>query len=158
MRGYSKINIEVNFSLLKCCIGNIEEMELGLMFLDIQRCEIPEQITLLKTLEFLIELGLFNRISFEEENAMFQFILSMSYSENVDVRFYAMSLLVKMLNGNHRSACLNRLVEIMDNEAYKGKVGLLYRLRKENIDDAKVKYIFEKGKNDSHYWVRKAAE
>lgn len=158
VRGYSKANIELNFSLLKCCIGNLEEMKLGLMLLDIQRSEIPEQITSLRTLELLIELGLLNRISFEEENAIFQFVLSMSYSDNVDVRFYAMSLLVKMVNGNHRSLCLNRLVEIMDNEAYKGKVGLLYRLKKANLDDAKVKYIFDKGKNDSHYWVRKAAE
>ena len=98
-------------------------MKLGLMLLDIQRSEIPEQITSLRTLEILIELGLLNRTSFEEENAIFQFVLSMSYSDNVDVRFYAMSLLVKMVNGNHRSLCLNRLVEIMDNEAYKGKVG-----------------------------------
>ena len=158
VRGYSKANIELNFSLLKCCIGNLEEMKLGLMLLDIQRSEIPEQITSLRTLELLIELGLLNRTSFEEENAIFQFVLSMSYSDNVDVRFYAMSLLVKMVNGNHRSLCLNRLVEIMDNEAYKGKVGLLYRLKKANLDDAKVKYIFDKGKNDSHYWVRKAAE
>lgn len=158
VKGYSKANIEVNFSLLKCCIGNIEEMELGLMFIDIQRCATPEQITLLRTLEFLIELGLLNRIKFEEENVIFQFVLSMSYSEDIDVRFYAMSLLVKLINGNHRSLCLNRLVEIMDNEAYKGKVGLLYRLKKANLDDAKVEYIFEKGKNDSHYWVRKVAE
>lgn len=158
VRGYSKANIELNFSLLKCCIGNLEEMKLGLMLLDIQRSEIPEQITSLRTLEILIELGLLNRTSFEEENAIFQFVLSMSYSDNVDVRFYAMSLLVKMVNGNHRSLCLNRLVEIMDNEAYKGKVGLLYRLKKANLDDVKVKYIFDKGKSDSHYWVRKAAE
>ena len=158
VRGYSKANIELNFSLLKCCIGNLEEMKLGLMLLDIQRSEIPEQITSLRTLELLIELGLLNRTSFEEENAIFQFVLSMSYSDNVDVRFYAMSLLVKMVNGNHRSLCLNRLVEIMDNEAYKGKVGLLYRLKKANLDDVKVKYIFDKGKSDSHYWVRKAAE
>lgn len=158
VRGYSKANIELNFSLLKCCIGNLEEMKLGLMLLDIQRSDIPEQITSLRTLELLIELGLLNRISFEEENAIFQFVLSMSYSDNVDVRFYAMSLLVKMVNGNYRSLCLNRLVEIMDNEAYKGKVGLLYRLKKANLDDVKVKYIFDKGKNDSHYWVRKAAE
>jgi len=158
VRGYSKTNIEVNYSLLKCCIGNIEEMELGLMFLDIQRCEIPEQITELKTLEILIELGLLVRIGFEEEKSIFQFALNMSYSDNADVRFCAMSLLVKMLNGHFRNFCLNRLVEIMDNEAYLGKVGLLYRLKNANIDDAKAKYIFDKGKNDSHYWVRKVAE
>ena len=48
-------------------------------------------------------------------------------------------------------------VEMIDNEPYKNKVGMLYRLRYDNLDDPKVKYIFDKGKSDSHYWVRVAA-
>ena len=45
----------------------------------------------------------------------------------------------------------------MDDEDYKGKVGLLYRLNKEDLVSTKVQYIFDKGKADTHYWVRVAA-
>jgi hypothetical protein len=45
----------------------------------------------------------------------------------------------------------------MDDEDYKGKVGVLYRLKEEELKNPKVKYIFEKGKADTHYWVRVAA-
>ena len=47
---------------------------------------------------------------------------------------------------------------MMDSEPYKVKVGLLYRFDKEEVmHNPKVRYIFDKGKVDSHYWVRTAA-
>lgn len=52
---------------------------------------------------------------------------------------------------------MKRFVDIMDDEAYKGKVGLLYQLSEEDMNDSKVRYIFEKGRTDTHYWVRMAA-
>ncbi len=39
----------------------------------------------------------------------------------------------------------------------KEKVGLLYQLSEEDMNDSKVRYIFEKGRTDTHYWVRMAA-
>ena len=43
---------------------------------------------------------------------------------------------------------------MMDYEPYLIKVGMLYRIKEDDKNDAKIKFIFEKGKNDSHYWVR----
>ena len=68
-----------------------------------------------------------------------------------------MSVLTKNRVPKYREICFERFVDIMDNEDYKGKVGLLYRLKKEDLKNPKVKYVFEKGKIDNHFWVRVAA-
>ena len=90
-------------------------------------------------------------------DTLFQFLLNESYSKNSDIRFRSMSVMAKIHEPKYREICLERFVNIMDDEDYKGKVGVLYRLKEEELKNPKVKYIFEKGKADTHYWVRVAA-
>lgn len=79
-------------------------------------------------------------------------------SPNGSVRFRAMSVMTKLKSESYKEVCLERFVEMMDSEPYKVKVGLLYRFEKEEVmHNPKVRYIFDKGKVDSHYWVRTAA-
>ncbi len=52
----------------------------------------------------------------------------------------------------------NEPFEMIDEEPYQNKVGMLSRLEKEDLEDPKIKYIFDKGKSDAHYWVRMTAE
>lgn len=157
VRGYALDNLELYFVLLRTLFNMTEDMELGLRLMYIQNSEIPIQITTLGTLERMMEHGFMSFCSDVEKNTLFQYVMNASYSMNYDVRFCAMAVLTKMVNDNYRTLCLERFVEMMDNEPYKGKVGLLYRLKNEDITDAKVKFIFDKGKNDSHFWVRKVA-
>lgn len=157
VRGYSENNLNLNFTLLKSMFNRDEEMELSLRLMHIQNSEVPEQITALRYIERLMTHGFMERCIERCQNTLFQFVLNETYSENCDVRFYAMSALVKMMNEKHRQICLERFVEMMDNEPFKGKVGLLYRLKKEDLSDPKIKFIFDKGINDSHFWVRKVA-
>ena len=157
VRGYALDNLELYFVLLRTFFNMTEDMELGLRLMYIQNSEISIQITTLGTLERMMEHGFMSFCSDVEKNTLFQYVMSASYSMNCDVRFCAMAVLTKIANDNYRTLCLERFVEMMDNEPYKGKVGLLYRLKNEDLTDAKVKFIFDKGKNDSHFWVRKVA-
>ena len=45
-------------------------------------------------------------------------------------------------------------MEMMDYESYSIKVGVLYRLKENSMNDSTIRFIFEKGKNDNHFWVR----
>ena len=98
-----------------------------------------------------------SKLSVYAYDTLFHFLLNESYSDNSDVRFRAISVLSKVSKSKYREICLERFVNIMDDEDYKGKVGLLYRINNEDTENSKVKYIIEKGKTDTHFWVRVAA-
>lgn len=108
-------------------------------------------------LERLVREDVFSLWNVPEMSSLFQYAMNSSYHDNYNVRFYAISVLIKLLSNSYRQSCLERLVEMIDNEPYINKVGMLYRLKSENLEDSKIKYIFEKGKSDSHFWVRVAA-
>lgn len=156
-RGYSRENLELNFNILRLILKIGNESEFIRSIVQIQSSEIASQITSLSMLERLFRENVFSLWNTSEMGSLFQYVMNSSYSDNYDVRFCAMSVLIKFLVSSYRQLCLERLVEMIDNEPYKNKVGMLYRLRYDNLDDPKVKYIFDKGKSDSHYWVRVAA-
>ena len=155
-KGYSLINIDLNICLLGACLGIPQKTEIGILLIGIQNNDIAVQITALSTFErlFRFDLTICQSPIFDW---IFQFLLSESYSINSDIRFRAMSVLSKIKESEHREICLSRFVEMMDNEPYKSKVGLLYRLGKDDLENPKVKFIFDKGRTDTHYWVRVAA-
>ena len=98
-----------------------------------------------------------NILNDSEKGYFFQYIMNASYSNNCDERFMAMTVLIKLLGSKYREMCLTQLVEMIDTEPYKNKVGMLSRLKETDLQDSKIQYIFDKGIADSHYWVRKVA-
>ena len=156
VKGYSNANI----NLIVCILGLIlkfgEDNEIGIRLVEIQNGDFSEQITALCFLERLFRFNLLKYLA-NAFDALFQFLLYESYSKNSDIRFHSMSVMTKIYEPKYRQICLERFVNIMDDEDYKGKVGLLYRLKEEELGDSKVKYIFDKGRVDTHYWVRVAA-
>ena len=78
-------------------------------------------------------------------------------SEDSDVRFRSISTMTKIKEKTYIEICLDRFIEIMESEPYLCKVGLLYRFKENDLKNTKVKYIFDLGKVDNHYWVRHAA-
>ena len=122
--------------------------------ISIQNHEMAVRITAMREIERLVEQGVLEYCTDEARSLLFHHTLSDSYSMNVDLEFCAMSALSKMLDSDYREQCLDRFVEMMDYEPYMIKVGLLYRISQDDKNDARIKYIFEKGKADSHYWVR----
>lgn len=155
-KGFSKTNIELNICLLGVILKQERDCDVGIKLVEIQNSEIAEQLTTLRFLDRLFVLNASKHLT-TAINSLFQFLLNESYSANPDVRFYAISVLSKIKDKKYRDICLDRFINVMDNEAYKGKVGLLYRLDKNDLSNPKVNYIFEKGKADTHYWVRVAA-
>ena len=156
VKGYSKSNINMCICLLGLKLKQGEENEIGVRLVEIQNGDISEQITALCFLERLYCFDL-TKLSSYAYNALFQFLLTESYNSNADVRYHAISVMAKISKAKYREIVLDRFVNIMDDEDYRGKVGLLYRLNREDIRIPKVKYIFDKGKVDNHYWVRVAA-
>ena len=154
---YSRENLELNFNILKLILKIGNDSEFIRSIIQIQNSEVASQITALSMLERLFREDVFSLWNVPEMSSLFQYAMNSSYHDNYNVRFYAMSVLIKLLSSSYRQSCLERLVEMIDNEPYINKVGMLYRLKSENLDDSKIKYIFEKGKSDSHYWVRVAA-
>lgn len=157
VKGYSKANLELNILLLGFFCNRPNESGLGVKLVGIQNSEISELITTLSFLERLYKNFDLQKCLGSNYDTLFQFILNESYHKNTDVRFHAMSVLSRIRTEKYREVCLERFVSIMDNEDYKGKVGLLYRLEESDLKNSKVQYIFQKGKTDSHYWVRTAA-
>ena len=154
---HSEENLDFIFCMLKSVLGIQRELDINISLMHIQNSNIPEQISALRCVERLASYGILKYFNINEKNILFQYVFSATYNANYDVRFYAMSALVKIMNYTERQLCLERFVEMMDNEPYKGKVGLLYRLRDEDISDPKVRFILDKGVNDSHFWVKKVA-
>ena len=156
VKGYSSATINMCVCLLGLILRQGDETEIGIRLVEIQNSDISEQITALCFLERLYGFDLTKLLS-NSYGAIFQFLLNESYSDNSDIRFRSMSVMAKISERKYREICLERFVAIMDDEDYKGKVGLLYRLNKEDLVSTKVQYIFDKGKADTHYWVRVAA-
>lgn len=156
-RGYSRENLEFNFNILKLILKTEDEWEIIRSFVQIQNSEMASQMTALRMLERLLKYGQLSMWTDSEKNCLFQYVMNSSYNDNYDIRFCAMTVLMRLLNTDYRQLCLERFVEMIDNEPYKNKVGMLYRLKEYDTNDAKVQFIFEKGKSDSHYWVRKVA-
>lgn len=156
IKGYGNANINMSVCILGLILRFGEDNEIGIRLVEIQNGDFSEQITALCFLERLYRFDLSKYLS-HAYDTLFQFLLYESYSKNSDIRFRSMSVMTKIHESKYRQICLERFVNIMDDEDYKGKVGLLYRLKEEELEDSKVKYIFDKGKVDTHYWVRVAA-
>ncbi len=154
--GYGRENLELNFNLLKLILHSANEKEIIRNIVQIQNSEIASRKIVLSTIERLLNYNIL--ILGNEGHCLVQYAMSSSYDENYEIRFWAMVVLTRLLNGPYRKLCLERLVEMIDEEPYQNKVGMLSRLEKDNLGDPKIKYIFDKGKSDAHYWVRIVAE
>lgn len=157
-KGYSRENLALNFNLLQIFLGDINEMELIRNIVQIQNSEINSMKVALKAMERVLNYNFLTIENKTEGRCLVQYAVSSSYHENYEIRFWAMAVLTRLLNGSYRQLCLERLVEMIDEEPYQNKVGMLSRLEKEDMKDQKIKYIFDKGKSDAHYWVRMIAE
>ena len=153
-RGYSSTNIQLTYALLQNILKIDSEKAISKVLISIQNEEMAVRIIAMREIERLAEQGLLEACTDDARVLLFHHTLSDSYSSNADLEFYAMSALSKMLDSIYREQCLDRFVEMMDYEPYLIKVGMLYRIKEDNSNDAKIKFILEKGKNDSHYWVR----
>ena len=156
-KGYSDDNLELNYVILKLEVMLGSEKEFISRFIRLQNSEIATQIEAFRMLSRLLEQNILRYWNDSEKNCFFQYVMNSSYNENYDLRFQAMSAMTKMLGSDYKQLCLERFVEMIDNEPYQNKVGMLYRLKPYYANDPKVKFIFEKGKSDSHYWVRRVA-
>lgn len=156
--GCSRENLELNFNLLQLILGNVNEMKLIRSIVQIQNSEIASTQVALRTIERLLNYKFIRIENNPETRCIVQYAVSSSYAENYEVRFWAMIVMIRLLNGSYRQLCLERLVEMIDEESYQNKVGMLSRLEKEDLTDKKIKYIFDKGRSDAHYWVRLVAE
>ena len=154
--GYGRENLELNFILLQLILHNANEEEIIRNIVQIQNGEIASRKIVLSTIERLLNYNIL--ILGNEGHCLVQYAMSSSYDENYEIRFWAMVVLTRLLNGPYRKLCLERLVEMIDEEPYQNKVGMLSRLEKDDLEDPKIKYIFDKGKSDAHYWVRIVAE
>lgn len=154
--GYRRINLEINFNFLQLILNCVSEEELICNIVKIQNGEIVSKKIVLSTMERLLNNNIL--ILGDEGRCLVQYAMSSSYDENYEIRFWAMVVLTRLLNGTFRKLCLERLAEMIDEEPYQNKVGMLSRLEMDDLDDPKIKYIFDKGKSDAHYWVRIAAE
>lgn len=156
--GYGRENLELNLNLIQLILNDANEEELIRNIVQIQNSEIASRKIALSTIERLLNSKSLKLENENEGRCLVQFTMSSSYDENYEIRFWAMAVLTRLLNGPYRKLCLERLVEMIDEEPYQNKVGMLSRLKNDNLEDPKIKYIFDKGKSDAHYWVRIVAE
>ena len=154
LKGYSGVNLKFLYVILQIILKNDCEENISRLLIGIQNEEIAVRVITMKKIESLAEYGFFDCCVGSVKALLFQYILSESYNANSELKFSAMANLTRMIKGAYRKQCLDRFIEMMDYESYMIKVGLLYRLSEEDKNDSKIKYIFEKGKNDSHFWIR----
>lgn len=155
-KGYGREHLEFTYFLLRQLTIKTNDITATKVFVQLQNSDVSIQITALRTMQKLLNIDP-SVLKDNYADSFVQFVMNESYSTNFDVRFEAMTVIVKLLKTGYRKLCLERLVEMIDNEPYKNKVGLLYRLQKDDKTDPKVKYIFEKARTDCHYWVRKVS-
>ncbi len=156
--GYGRENLELNFNLLQLILKDVNEANFIRSIVQIQNSEIASRKIALSTIGRLLNYKILLLDNKSEDRCLVQYAMSSSYAENYEIRFWAMVVLTRLLNGSYRQLCLERFVEMIDEEPYQNKVGMLSRLEKEDLEDPKIKYIFDKGKSDAHYWVRMVAE
>jgi len=87
-----------------------------------------------------------------------QISISMSYKDDVDIRFYAIKCLLQLANSKYQTLALNQLSKIMDIGTSEMKTTIISRLKYLNIKDTEiVNYIIKKGLIDNNYLVKKVA-
>ena len=156
-KGYNKTNITLLILLLGFFLRKKVDVVLGKTLVEMQNAEPAVRIKTLNFLEFILEYES-QMYSGERFGIIFQYILHESYSSNSNIRFRAVAALTKVKNALYSELCLEKFSEIMDKGSYQVKVGILCRFKKEDLNNPAIRYLFDRGKTDTHYWVRTIAK
>lgn len=155
---YTVNSIKLAYELIKLVTNNSDFFTMIEILSDMQQEIESVKITSLAILERFFSVVDLSSIENEALRLLVEYILNLSKSNERDTRFHAGIALLLLLDTDYRKLVLNRVSNIMNGDTFENKVSLLSRLGKKSIEDELVEYIFQKGKVDNNFWVRKIAQ
>lgn len=156
-KGYSKGTVSFIYSLIKENYKKGENQYINI-FSQISREDDATRIIILNLLSNVLGCGYINQVQLESQNIIVYFLLDCSLHQDREVRLFSYISLINICehNKSYSKVILDRLSNAMDGEVYENKVAILSRINQES--SSVTKYIFEKGRVDNHFLVRKKAD
>lgn len=111
-------------------------------------------ICVLDTIANLLSKKSNNKMLLELIQSLWPAFILFEQSNNSEIQFMIAVIYSHLGKTKMEVKALNRLVIMMDGCSYKAKVGAISRLKNNSVDGEIAEYIYQKGRVDSHYWVR----
>lgn len=155
-KGYGEGTIQFMYGLLQVLRDDSINNFIGL-FSRLSKEDVATNIIVLQRLTRILECGYIKCIPENFQNLLVYYLLDSSMHTDRTIRFYSYVSLIHIHKQcpSYSALILNRLSQAMDGEVYENKVGILSRIEKDSSDI--TRYIYEKGRADNHYLVRKIA-
>lgn len=147
----SSYSVRFAFELFKLFFN--KENEFWVQFLNLS---IEDSYDIIACLKFLCEISIDfeNDLSNEVTFSILQMAITLSNHKEVDVRFYAVKLLILLTDTKYSQQALRRLSQCFDNGNSEIKATILYRLKEIHGDSSIISYIKQKALVDPNYWIQ----
>nr|WP_146139647.1 hypothetical protein [Lysinibacillus timonensis] len=158
LQKHSQLTLKFNFVMLLLVLGEIEIVELIEILSELNTEEEFERIQCLKAIKNTINNEFFVELDYSIQNVLIQFVLSLKNHSNQDVRYLAVSLLIRMVTPSNKKTILTQLSKSMDYDNVYIKnliISNFNNLRK--VDEDITKLMLKKALVDNHYIVSKMA-
>ena len=151
--------LEASYWLLRIAYNKTTHSDAILFMSQLSQLTTAETITVMrlinKILYMAVDTG--NKVGAYKYFAQYLFEMTgYGYSYLRQLAISSLLFLTKQ-SSEYQDAVLNRLLEAMNHETYKVKVQILRQIRKMDLNDPKVQFLFSKARVDNHYLVRKEA-
>lgn len=159
-KGYSERLYRSIVNLVEIRTGTTTEMMLVNYYSQLSAFEASETILYLGMMRRLTENYEGCEQSFVGLNSFMQYLFEVSQSDNNTIRCLAYICMLNIMKSKEdcRAIILEYVSHAMDSETYDVKIAIVSRIVKLDGADSLVEYIIQKGKADSHYYVRKISE
>ncbi|TWM19781.1 hypothetical protein CHCC14821_2331 [Bacillus paralicheniformis] len=154
---HSQFTLEFNIYVFAMVFGETEAVKLIEILSELNKDEF-EQIECMKALKNIVNEGFFIKLDYSIQNVLIQFVLGLKKHSNKDIRYLAVSLLIKMITSQNKKTLMTQLSKTMDYENVYIKsliLNSLDDLREVDLDITKL--MLKKALVDNHYLVREMA-
>lgn len=112
-------------------------------------------ICVLDTIVYLLSKKNDNKLLLKLVNSLWVAFVLFEQNNNSEIQFMIAVIYSYLGRTKMETKALNRLVIMLDDCSYKAKVGAISRLKSNKVNGEIAEYIYQKGRVDNHYWVRK---
>ena len=152
---FSESMLEIAFIITNNAMGRMGKEELITSFVQVLKEDDYTIINALDTISVFFNSNLHMVINYTD---IYPIILFLVNSKEKDIRFHAIKILVELSKVIDSEEILKILSKMMDDEIADIKIAILTRARKISGNKKKHNIIYQKGRVDNHYLVRKVAE
>lgn len=150
---YTNESLEVIWELAKCFICGTDS---DVFITKLYGCTEAEKISILDAICFLTQ----SKANINNEKLIMTIwpgLLQIEVEESKRMRFFLAVIYSNLYNTSLSDKAINRLIVLLNEGTAPMKIGSISRLKARNASGALVDYIYQQGRVDNHFCVRKVA-